>query len=226
MEIRNVDSTETLVGRMNEQWNAKPVDLSQVDKAAECLVRAFANDPVKGYIFANRTPEKSTKINHAMFAALLRLVIKGNGIVLQSHDYACVSIWLTPDFKFLPKHVISSGFPKMPFVHGFKPMLRWIETGHTYFKNKSKHFRSEKSYYLAYVGTNPDHQGKGYLKNVIRPVLEQANREGARCWLESSNEANVSKYGRFGFKTVETSYYQQGTERIPSIVMIREPETK
>lgn len=55
-------------------------------------------------------------------------------------------------------------------------------------------------WYLALLGTRPDHQGRGLGSAVLRPVLDRCDEQGLGAYLESSKESNVPFYRRHGFE--------------------------
>jgi GNAT superfamily N-acetyltransferase len=57
----------------------------------------------------------------------------------------------------------------------------------------------EPHWYLAVLGTDPEHQGHGIGSAVMTPVLERCDEEGIGAYLESSKERNLAFYGRHGF---------------------------
>ncbi|HYZ98521.1 MAG TPA: GNAT family N-acetyltransferase, partial [Acidimicrobiales bacterium] len=57
----------------------------------------------------------------------------------------------------------------------------------------------EHHWYLAVLGTDPPHQGKGIGAALVDPVLAGCDREGLGAYLESSKEQNIPYYQRFGF---------------------------
>lgn len=57
----------------------------------------------------------------------------------------------------------------------------------------------EPHWYLAVLGTDPDHQGHGIGSAVMAPVLQRCDDEGLGAYLESSKERNLSFYARHGF---------------------------
>ena len=59
-------------------------------------------------------------------------------------------------------------------------------------------------YYLEIIGTDPQHQGKGYGTALIAPMVDRADDEGVGMYLESSKESNVPYYARFGFEVTRT----------------------
>ena len=50
------------------------------------------------------------------------------------------------------------------------------------------------------LGTDPAAQGRGLGSAVLRPVLEQCDRDGVGAFLESSKERNIDFYARHGFR--------------------------
>lgn len=60
-------------------------------------------------------------------------------------------------------------------------------------------------YFCNLVAVRPDAQGRGIGRMLIDVVTQKADREGRRCYLESSREVpNVGIYQRMGFEMVRT----------------------
>lgn len=56
-------------------------------------------------------------------------------------------------------------------------------------------------YFCNVVAVLPSHQGKGIGRKLMDVVIEQVDREGMPCYLESSKDVpNVQIYQRLGFK--------------------------
>jgi GNAT superfamily N-acetyltransferase len=55
-------------------------------------------------------------------------------------------------------------------------------------------------WYLAVLGTDPVHQGKGIGSALLAPVLERCDHEGIGAYLESSKNSNIPFYRRHGFE--------------------------
>ncbi|MFC9324292.1 GNAT family N-acetyltransferase [Kitasatospora sp. NPDC057015] len=57
----------------------------------------------------------------------------------------------------------------------------------------------EPHYYLTLLGTHDDHRGKGLGMGLLAESLARIDALGAPAYLESSNPANLARYGRAGF---------------------------
>ena len=66
-----------------------------------------------------------------------------------------------------------------------------------------KHPATPPHYYLAVLGTDPSHQGRGLGSMLMGPVLEQCDRDRVGAYLESSKERNIDFYARHGFRVIE-----------------------
>lgn len=71
----------------------------------------------------------------------------------------------------------------------------------------------------------PGHQGKGIGKALAREVTKQADREGKRCYLESSRDVpNIKVYESMGFHFVKTMDCVDESTGIKLYCMVREPK--
>lgn len=83
----------------------------------------------------------------------------------------------------------------------------------------------ERGYYFCNIVTVlPEAQGKKVGRALMEEVLEKADREGMKCYLESSRkEPNVAIYERFGFRLVLEMVCDDDGDAIPLFCMIRDP---
>jgi len=58
----------------------------------------------------------------------------------------------------------------------------------------------ELHWYLGVVGTHPDHAGHGIGVGLLAHHLDAVDAEHLPAYLESSNPANLERYGRLGFE--------------------------
>jgi GNAT superfamily N-acetyltransferase len=82
------------------------------------------------------------------------------------------------------------------------------------------HHPRKPHFYLADLGTDPDHRGKGVASALLAPTLQFCDREGAGAYLECSNPRNVAFYTRHGFRVSDELRLPRGPVVFP---MWREP---
>jgi GNAT superfamily N-acetyltransferase len=74
---------------------------------------------------------------------------------------------------------------------------------------------------LLIVGVDPDLQGQGRGAALVRNGLDQADRDGLPCYLDTSKAANVPFYEHLGFAAVDQVPLGKGGP--PGWGMRREP---
>ena len=76
------------------------------------------------------------------------------------------------------------------------------------------------NWYLGVLGTAPGHQGQGYGRRVIAPVMAKADGAGVPQSLETAVRSNRRFYERLGFEVTRTLELDDA----PAVwVMVREP---
>ena len=82
----------------------------------------------------------------------------------------------------------------------------------------------EGVYFCNIVAVLPEAQKKGVGRALMHVVLEKADKEGKRCYLESSRkEPNVQIYEKFGFRLVREMLCEDEGEGVMLYCMIRDP---
>ncbi len=69
---------------------------------------------------------------------------------------------------------------------------------------------TEPHWYLATLGTAPEHQHRGLGSALLRAQLRRVDEAGEPAYLESSKERNVPLYSRFGFEVVDEFHSRAG----------------
>jgi len=83
----------------------------------------------------------------------------------------------------------------------------------------------EGYYFCNIVTVLPECQGQGVGRRLFEVVMNKADEEGRRCYLESSRmEPNVAIYEKMGFRLVREMKCEEGGEGIPLFCMIRDPK--
>ena len=163
-----------------------------VDAVAASMARAFADDPVILYAFGEHRDQERRLT--AFFAAEARRHVRAGHDIWTNEGCSAGAYWAPPgEWRTPLRHMIRSTPLMLRLVgpRAFRAMrgLTAIEKRHP----------AEPHWYLAALGTDPAHQGKGHGGSVMAPVLDRCDAEGLPAYLESSKERNVPYYRRFGF---------------------------
>jgi ribosomal protein S18 acetylase RimI-like enzyme len=159
---------------------------------ADTLARAFEDDPVWSWLFPDETSRE--RRSSQVFRAYLRDALT-IGEVYTTSDLSGASLWKPPGKWKLSNGAVIRSLPALLRAFGTRlPASLEVER-----KVESQHPR-EPHWYLSVIGTDPVAQGKGIGGALIRQITDRCDTEGLPAYLESSKEANVPYYERFGFK--------------------------
>lgn len=164
--------------------------------AGQSLAAAFDDDPVTRWLVADRGSfaRRASQLMRSIAAMHL-----GTDSVWISPGAAAVGIWAPPGrFRTTARQLLAVAHRLVPAA-GISGMKRFasmaaLEDLHP----------AEPHWYLAVLGTNPTHQGRGLGGAVMAPAMARADAEGLGCYLESSKEGNIPFYRRHGFEVTGT----------------------
>jgi ribosomal protein S18 acetylase RimI-like enzyme len=165
------------------------------------LAKAFFDDPIKVHLAGGR--DLTTEQIRPFFDAFTRIqMAHGHAYTTPGHEAA--ALWAPP------------GQWKVPLTSVFRYTPRFLKLyGTRFFSNLNvltdleKLHPTEPHYYLEFVGTDPAHQGKGFGRALLDPMVERSDREGVGMYLENSKEQNLAFYGRFGFEVRRTMQHRR-----------------
>ena len=183
-----------------------------VPRLAAALARAFADDPVAQWILGEG--EGLQRRNKTFFAMEAHRHLDGDR-VLTTDDVVAGAYWAPPGKWRTPTSHVVRTLPTM-----IRLMGRRLPRAGRALREIEKRHPSEPHWYLAVLGTDPEHQGKGVGGALLAPVLDECDRDGIGAYLESSKERNVPYYRRFGFEVVDQFDLPNGP---PMWLMWREP---
>lgn len=169
---------------------AAPIDISAI---TDVLQQAFFDDPVMCYLFPD--PQSRRWRSAKMFHTQLCAHHLPLNTVWTTANVSGAALWSPPQRWLLaPRTLVRNGLPLLrAFGRGLPRAMRALATV------ERAHPR-EPHWYLATLGTAPVHQGRGVGSALLAPVLTRCDHEGLPAYLESSKEANISFYARFGFE--------------------------
>jgi ribosomal protein S18 acetylase RimI-like enzyme len=191
-----------------------PVGAADRRRLVDVLVRAFAEDPVAGFVFP------SARRRHAglrrFFSAQVRRQYGPLGFVRTTRGLDGAALWGPPDRPGNSLRQLVQLLPVVPHLvaRDTAAVLRFLS-------EVDRHHPRAPHWYLATLGTAPERQGRGIGSALLAEGLARIDAAGEPAYLESSKERNVPFYARFGFDVIEELRLGAGTP--PMWLMWREP---
>jgi GNAT superfamily N-acetyltransferase len=170
---------------------AAVLDRAGVPDAAAFLARALCDDPGWIHVF----PDDRTRL--ARMTTMLRASVPAYAKMGASFAIAgaAAAIWAPPGKHDLPALTQVALVPRLTWLIG-----RRVPAALRLFAAMGKGTPKEPHHYLAILGVDPAHQGRGLGAAVLAPTLARCDDERALAWLESTNPKNHSFYRRVGFE--------------------------
>jgi len=154
------------------------------------VTAAFAQDPAWAFMLGAEYERLAPQFAGALFD--VRLVSR---TVWVSDDLAAVAMWDPPDRSEAGVEHAQRVWGRYREVAGEATFDR-----HTSYNTAVAAASPAGSYwYLGVLATAPSRQHEGLANAVLHPVLEEADRVGLGCCLETSTTANRRFYERRGF---------------------------
>ena len=198
---------------MVEVRKAGTADVRQLGRT---IARAFQDDPALSWA----APDPTRRQRHAprYFELLIGKIYLPKGEVYLAGEGAAAALWAPPDGWQTPTTASVPLLPSMLRCCGRNlpttlKMLTSMETRH-----KSQ---AEPHYYLPFIGTVPDHRGKGLGTALLADMLRRCDEEGRPAYLEATSIRNQSLYHRHGFQVLDEMHWPNGGP--PWWPMWREP---
>jgi len=207
---------------MNDQ-NNKLLRLTRKDRDAGAAVlgRAFTEYDLFRYYFHDKTERRA--IADTFASILLSVSLKYGEVYAYSEKLEGVAAWLPPGkATFGGWQIIRSVPLSILFRFGRQGASRMWAYGR-YVDNLHRKLVPYPHWFLQIIGVDPAYHGQGFSSRLVRPVLQRIDRERMPCFLDTSNEKNVTIYRRFGFELVSEDKIP-GTE-LTSFAMLRKAQT-
>jgi GNAT superfamily N-acetyltransferase len=165
--------------------------LDEAGALADVLALALFDDPVNLWAFPD------AKRRGEILPAFMRVFVDASlrqGETYTMDDLSAASLWFPPGWEM-----------NEPDAQAFEDAIRaasgeYAESETTIFGLMERVHPRTPHFYLAFVGTRPDRQGKGIGSLLMKAVLDRCDGERAPAYLEASAERNRRLYGRLGFE--------------------------
>jgi ribosomal protein S18 acetylase RimI-like enzyme len=156
------------------------------------VAAAFSVDPAWTFLFDEEYERLARQ-----FAAALFDVRVGSGDVWVTDDLAAVAMWDAPTRSPESQahaHAVWRGFRAEAGTAAYQRVVAYNDAVHAVAAEAAGRY-----WYLGVLATHPERRREGLASTVLAPVLEEADRQGSVCCLETSTEANRRFYERRGF---------------------------
>jgi GNAT superfamily N-acetyltransferase len=180
--------------------NVRRLKRRDIENLIALYRRAFWDDPAIEFIL----PDERTRgrILDAYMRMMIRLgFAEGLAQTIDGEDgLRCGSVWIAPGkapVGIVP--MVRAGF--LQLIAGTRNVtsLRKFFALSARIEKMHKKDVQEAHWYLAVLAVDPPQQGKGFGGLVLGPELEEADRRGLPCYVETSKSRNVTFYEKQGF---------------------------
>ncbi len=167
------------------------------------LVRSFDDDPIANFMFAGRW--RRQRGLRSFFTSQMRHQFLPYGHIYTAGELQGAAIWGPPGRRRAGLRELAQLVPTAPFLVSshLGRALRLL------FEIDGLH-PTEPHWYVATLGTAPEHQGHGVGSALLESMLDRIDRTGEPAYLKSSKERNVGFYARFGFEVVDELHSMVG----------------
>jgi ribosomal protein S18 acetylase RimI-like enzyme len=194
----------------------RPATKADAEAIKELAKKAFCDDPLMNwFLLQDRRREAALE---SFYDFMVNAYCLPRGLTWVADDVSGAAMWMPPgkwepppamQFTMVGVVIRSFGWRNLPLKFGERQRIDGCHP-------------REPHYYLAGLAVREELRGRGIGSALIRPVLERSDREGIGCYLEASQERNVSFYRRHGFAV--TRELAIGPEKVPVWIMGRDPK--
>lgn len=216
------------------ETSVRLVEVKESAAAGSALAQAFATDAMSQYVLdgddmADYSDEQIWKL-HVDYMTYMVAAHCYKGVVTAiGSDYDALALWLAPGQQMDDWWTsLRSGMWKLYYQLSAEGRRRYYDEMLPVLDQTKEDImgeRNEECYYLVYIGTKPNAQGRGYAGKLIRDMVAKADAEQRPMYLESSTERNNGYYAKFGFEVKHHVVFEGGPEPITMWIMVREPQT-
>jgi ribosomal protein S18 acetylase RimI-like enzyme len=203
------------------KYQIAPIAESQIQPAGEVLTQAFFPDPLCIYTFPDL--EKRARAFTWFFTASVQESALLHGVYTTIGQVNGAAVWFPPDTgEPKPEQKKLTELDQMNMHFGAEACHRFTSV-FSYLSRSHQQTVPGPHWYLALLGVSPPYQSKGIGGLLLTPMLQQADRDGIPCYLETFNPRTVPFYQRHGFQIAIADVEPQS--QIPFWTMRKDPLT-
>jgi ribosomal protein S18 acetylase RimI-like enzyme len=183
-------------------------------RAADVLARAFMTSPTYQAIFAGASDERRLELLRRVKRGFVESSLRHHAPRALFAGDALAACMLVMRPAELPISWSSEAWQSMGCATtGPRAIIRFLRLRAHFAKKHEPHMK-EPHFYLFVLGVDPLHQRRGYGRELLRVLHEDADAQGAASYLETDTDANVRLYESVGYRI-------ESDERIASIDDLR-----
>jgi ribosomal protein S18 acetylase RimI-like enzyme len=204
---------------MLDKMQVVRLDPKNADAARMVLGRAFHHYPLLEYAVSDSA--RRFRVSLTLYGSLLRDALR-LGHVDTTPEVAGVACWLPPGIGPMTLlRQIRSGMASLPFHLGIAGTHKLVLYDNWSVRLHHQ-YAPEPHWYLLALGVDTHRQGQGVGSQLMTPQLQQADRDGIACYLDTHLERNVRLYQKHGFEVMWTG--TPAGHPVPIWSMRREPK--
>ena len=176
------------------------------DVAVVCttLALAFADDPVWGW-WAFPDPADRVERLSRYWEPFVRAGLKYDGVWVTA-DAGAVAVWVPPGVAEMDSEDEAAAAATVEELCGDRARLLLD----CFDRFDAAHPRAEPHWYLSLLATHPDRRGAGLAMGLVTDRLDLADADHLGAYLESTNDGNLPRYEKAGFRRFGTVDVPQG----------------
>jgi ribosomal protein S18 acetylase RimI-like enzyme len=177
----------------------QPIEASDVDAAGGVLARAFRDNPGVSAVLQGYGPEDRLRIGIPSMTGFVKAV-RRHGVaecIKQDGRIAAVSLSFPPG-AFPPPLRFELMIAWGPLRAGLKRSLRFMRVD----KEMRRRHPTYPHWYLWFLGTEPELQGKGHGSELLKVLAARAVEDRVPCYLETDKETSVRLYQRHDYNVL------------------------
>ena len=176
---------------------------SQVKPASEVLARAFHNEPLTSHYFPDESERR--RWLPPLYQFMLRYGVLFGETCVTSSNLEGVALWLPPQESSMTfRKILKAGGLSLAFMVKPDALLKLRSLAQTSEDARKRHVPFPH-WYLFLLAVEPAHQGKGYASLLLKHMLARIDSERLPCYLDTTEEKNVSIYQHYGFRVIEAT---------------------
>ncbi|NPD90593.1 MAG: GNAT family N-acetyltransferase [Asgard group archaeon] len=197
----------------------------QIIPAAKMLTRAFIEEPSFNIFYSWAFPEEETREEFLEISLEFRIkygVLFGE-VYANSPNIEGLAVWIPSNkVKMTIIRALRAGAMKIYSSFGKDKEIRKKMSIVSNLEDKlHKRLGNFPHWYLAPIGVDPIHQGKGYASILMRSMLNRLDREQLPCYLETLSPRNVEIYEHYNFEIIHETIIPEA--ELTHWVMLRKP---